>query len=246
MRKDLRQPAAFNPLDLPLAPIEVAAGLRGTPGLAFIDTSGNLPSSYPSPLSIVAALPELTLQGSLHRPADLAQLRKALDARAVDQHDFGLPTGAAIGTVDYDGRFSFGFYDQLLVHAHQSGQWFQAGDLAAQLRSQAAPSSPRFGTWEHNFTRSEFIATISRAQEYIAAGDIYQVNLAQRFRASLHGDGDLYDLYDRLRQLSPAPMASYLHTEEREVLSSSPETFLRMHGRSIETRPIQGNPSQIQ
>jgi para-aminobenzoate synthetase component 1 len=240
LRKDLRQPAAFKPLDLPLAPIEVAAGLRGVPGLAFIDTSGNLPSSYPSPLSIVAALPEMTLRGSLHRTADLAQLRSALDERSVNQPDFGLPTGAAIGTVDYDGQFSFGFYDQLLVQAHQSGQWFQAGNLADRLRAPTAPSRPRIASWEQNFTRAEFIAAINRVQEYISAGDIYQVNLAQRFRTTLQGKGDLFDLYDRLRQLSPAPMASYLHTSEREVLSSSPETFLRIHGRAIETRPIKG------
>lgn len=240
MRKDLRQPAAFSPLDLALAPAEVAAGLRGLPGLAFIDTSGNLPSSYPSPLSIVAACPEAILRGSLHHPADLARLGSALAERAVARPDYGLPTGAAIGTIDYDGRFHFGFYDHLLVHAHQSSQWFQAGNLAAQLHAPAPSPVPPLTHWEQNFTRTGFIDAITRAQEYIAAGDIYQVNLAQRFHTTLADGHDLFDLYDRLRQFSPAPMAAYLHTDEREVLSSSPETFLRMHGRSIETRPIKG------
>lgn len=240
MRKELHQPAAFTPLDLSDSPAEVAAGLRGLPGLAFIDTSGNLPSSYPSPLSIVAALPETTLRGSLHDESDLATLRKALDERSVAHPDFGLPTGAAIGTVDYDGSFHFGFYDQLLVHAHQSEQWFQAGSLSSKLRADTPASTPHIERWEPNFTRDEFIAAIDRAQEYIAAGDIYQVNLSQRFRATLKGKGSLFDLYNHLRQLSPAPMSAYLDNDQREILSSSPETFLRMHGRSIETRPIKG------
>jgi aminodeoxychorismate synthase component I len=238
--KNLRHPRDFRPLDLTLRPAEVAAGLRGLPGLAFIDTSGNLPSSYPSAFSMIAASPEMTLRGSLRDSADLQQLRRALEERAVAKPDFGLPTGAAIGTIDYDGRFCFGFYDQLLVHAHQSKQWFQAGSLLEHLHSSPSkPHSPLNG-WEPNFTRAEFLAAIAKAQEYIAAGDIYQVNLAQRFQTTLAGETDLFDLYDRLRQLSPAPMAAYLDTSDREVLSSSPETFLRMHGRSIETRPIKG------
>ncbi|NNM30077.1 MAG: anthranilate synthase component I family protein, partial [Akkermansiaceae bacterium] len=80
---------------------------------------------------------------------------------------------------------------------------------------------------------------VRTAQEYIAAGDIYQVNLSQRFQAAAPED-HLFGIYDRLRSVSPAPMAAYLNLDGREVLSSSPETFLRMHGRSIETRPIKG------
>jgi aminodeoxychorismate synthase component I len=79
---------------------------------------------------------------------------------------------------------------------------------------------------------------VARAWEYIAAGDIYQVNLSQKFTA--HWSGDTLQFYKSLRQHSPAPYAAYLETGARTVLSSSPESFLQMRGRHIQTRPIKG------
>ena len=52
--------------------------------------------------------------------------------------------------------------------------------------------------------------------------------------------GDLFGLYEMLREASPAPMAAYLKLDGREILSSSPESFLKISGRGIETRPIKG------
>lgn len=220
--------------------MEVAESLRHLPGLAFIDTAGNLPGSYPSPLSIIAARPTRTLRGSLHDPTDRRRLEETLAGRSVNRPDFGLPTGAAIGCIDYDGRFTFGLYDELLVFAHQSGQWFGAGELGTELRPGPATPPPPIGPWRGNFDQRAFLAAVRKAQDYIATGDIYQVNLAQKFEASLPGDAGLFALYQRLRQLSPAPMAAYLDDDRREILSSSPETFLRLHGRAVETRPIKG------
>jgi aminodeoxychorismate synthase component I len=74
--------------------------------------------------------------------------------------------------------------------------------------------------------------------EYIAAGDIYQVNLSQRFSAPYGGEA--MALYERLRRQSPAPFAAYLDLGEAVVLSASPERFLRVAGRELETRPIKG------
>ena len=78
-----------------------------------------------------------------------------------------------------------------------------------------------------------------RIKQWIAAGDIYQVNLSQAFEAEVSG-GSLFGLYETLRDASPAPMAAWLALDGREVLCSSPESFLKISGRGIETRPIKG------
>ena len=79
-----------------------------------------------------------------------------------------------------------------------------------------------------------------RALAYIRAGDIYQVNVTQRFQARCPGDP--FDAYRLLRVQSPAPFAAFLRAPDFAVLSSSPELFLRYEPgtRLIETRPIKG------
>lgn len=89
-----------------------------------------------------------------------------------------------------------------------------------------------------NFTREEYCLAVERAKEYIAAGDIYQINLSQRFEISL--DMSPLELYMRLRTLNPAPFAAYLDFGEIIVASSSPERFLRVSEKEVETRPIKG------
>jgi len=102
-----------------------------------------------------------------------------------------------------------------------------------------------------NFTRDAYLRAVRRAREYIAAGDIYQVNLSRRFTATLGGQaarrgGDaqagLADLYLRLRRTNPAPYAAYVGLGVgRAVLSSSPELFLELGpGGRVLTRPIKG------
>lgn len=89
-----------------------------------------------------------------------------------------------------------------------------------------------------NFSKAGYIDTINRAKEYIRSGDIYQVNLSQRFEAEFNTNA--YDLFLRLRSSSPAPFASYLNFKDCIVASSSPERFLMKKGAYIETRPIKG------
>ena len=243
MRKQLRQDPVPRAIDLPFSPAEAAGGLCHCPGFVYFDTSGNLPSHYPQPLSLLTAFPEITLQGSLRRPADLARLRTEVARRSIERPDCGFPLGGAFGTIDYDGTYRFGLYPKLLVYAHHSAQWFEVGNLSDSLRPVQSDPPALHTPWAGNFTHEDFLRAVRTAQDYIAAGDIYQVNLSQRFRTTLPDNlatRSLFPLYDRLRQFSPAPMAAYLRTGAREILSSSPETLLRLHGRSIETRPIKG------
>ncbi|MBM3236995.1 aminodeoxychorismate synthase component I [Candidatus Poribacteria bacterium] len=91
-----------------------------------------------------------------------------------------------------------------------------------------------------NFTKDAYIKAIKRAKQYIAAGDIYQVNLSQRFTADLNIHP--YDLYTRLRTRNPAPFAAYLSFDDVAIVSSSPERFLQFFAdtRMVYTRPIKG------
>ncbi|MFH1239531.1 MAG: aminodeoxychorismate synthase component I [bacterium] len=89
-----------------------------------------------------------------------------------------------------------------------------------------------------NFTREEYIRTISKIKEHIANGDIYQVNLSQRFTADFNLSP--FELYEYLRRINPAPFAGILSFDTLKILSSSPERFLKVHHGIIETRPIKG------
>jgi para-aminobenzoate synthetase component 1 len=97
------------------------------------------------------------------------------------------------------------------------------------------PGEPRIRS---NFSRLDFLARVERAQAYIRAGDIYQVNLSQRLAVERAPSG--WDLFQRLRIVSPAPFSAYLDCGEFQLVSTSPELFLRLSGRHILTRPIKG------
>ena len=162
----------------------------------------------------------------------------------------------------------FGVYDGLIAHEHATGRtWLVANPVAtataatilARLRTalKATPPAPAppqchpIGDTEAgrnpaqpvaqpvaNFNFASYAAAIGRIKAYIATGDVYQVNLTQRFAAPLPCPP--YALYQRLRQRSPAPFAAYLSFGPVQVVSSSPECFLTVRGRQVETRPIKG------
>lgn len=87
-------------------------------------------------------------------------------------------------------------------------------------------------------TRGAFEARVQRALEYIAAGDVYQVNLAQRLR--LRGMPDAVESYRRLRAGNPAPFGACLVRDGSAVVSASPELFLAVSDQTVRTRPIKG------
>jgi para-aminobenzoate synthetase component 1 len=171
-------------------------------------------------------------------------------AEQIKRHRSDFTRGAAIGYFGYDLKNCierlpasatddlglpdcwFGFYDDLQV--------FEVG----QSLGQAAPSlhaprsdAPR-SALRSNFSRDAYYRAVLRAKEYIAAGDIYQVNLSQRFQCEV--DASPTELYSALRAANPAPYCAYLDIGEAQILSTSPECFLRMDGRSVVTRPIKG------
>jgi anthranilate synthase component 1 len=98
------------------------------------------------------------------------------------------------------------------------------------------------GPWTTRTPDAKYIRMVARAKEYIAAGDIYQVNLARWFEADFAGDP--FALFDRLARHNPSPYACYLDlpflAEPATIVSSSPELLFQINGRRIVTRPIAG------
>jgi para-aminobenzoate synthetase component I len=91
-----------------------------------------------------------------------------------------------------------------------------------------------------NFTRAAYEVAVARVIEYILAGDIFQANISQRFRAELPDGADALALYRRLRRRNPAPFAALLDYGDVAIVSASPERFLSFHDGLVETRPIKG------
>ena len=91
-----------------------------------------------------------------------------------------------------------------------------------------------------NFPRANYEDAVQQVIDYIYAGDIFQANISQRFRAELSPEDTAFDLYQRLRYINPAPFAAYLNLGEVVIASASPERFLLLRGNRVETRPIKG------
>lgn len=155
-----------------------------------------------------------------------------------------------------------GFYDVVIIYDNASRRAYIASsgmpetdafrasarakrrleEFKARIRSGRGPESLHSPMKRpdpaSNFSKAQYMKTIERAKSYIRKGDIYQVNLSQRFHSKLGMDP--LELYSRLRISSPAPFSAYLDFGDVSVLSSSPERFLLKRGSYIETRPIKG------
>jgi para-aminobenzoate synthetase component 1 len=206
-------------------------------------------NSWHQPGAILQArAPEEIVAGG---PGDWDALRDLLARRRGDTGGDSLhPRSAAVGYITYEGAFRFGWFPEInVIEENQpSAAWsarrerLDAESEGSRHRldgggSEATGSGPSHG-WQPNQTRAEFEARVARAQEYIAAGDVYQVNLAQKFRTPFAGNP--YRLFEHLLARSPAPGGAFLDFGDTRILSASPELFLRIRGRHITTRPIKG------
>ncbi len=155
-----------------------------------------------------------------------------------------------------------GFYDLAVTFDHLLGQAFiassgfpeqgegrrlrRARERLEQMKDwlerpkpgAAAGYGPAGACLRSNFTRDDYLRAVATAREHIISGEIYQVNLSQRFEGHLASDP--WDLYCRLRSINPAPFAAYLNLGETRILSASPERFLKVDGDRVETRPMKG------
>jgi para-aminobenzoate synthetase component 1 len=89
-----------------------------------------------------------------------------------------------------------------------------------------------------NFSQESYTRAFQKIKHYLKEGDCYQVNLTQRFSATC--EGDTWQSYQALREINAAPFSAYLNFPDVKILSSSPERFLKLTGRYVETKPIKG------
>jgi para-aminobenzoate synthetase component I len=209
--------------------------VEGSPGAVFLDSS----IAGEDAISIIGFAPEAVV-------STLDEVRRWLKGRerVGGLGRSPLAGGAAIGLITYEGRVEFGLYPELLVYSHGTGEWHDTGGLRSRL-----PDLPGGGCCEMasgeirlepEISAEEYLHRVRRAQEYIASGDIYQVNVAHRFSGAWPEGASGYGLYRILREVSPSPYAAFLRLGGTQILSSSPEQFLRFGGDSVITRPIKG------
>ncbi|MDY6843885.1 MAG: aminodeoxychorismate synthase component I, partial [Thermodesulfobacteriota bacterium] len=174
---------------------------------------------------------------------DLCHFIEKLPQRAVD--DLVLPD------------LYFCFFNKILTYDHQYKKWYLSytemegckehlsdikESIIAKVERQSI-STVRYtmksdGQLISNFSKQEYLLAIEKAISYILEGDIYQVNLSQRFKTK--ADMEPYQLYVKLREINPAPFAAFLNFPEVKVISSSPERFLKVAQGKVQTRPIKG------
>lgn len=202
-------------------------------------------NSWNEPGTILqAAEPEEIVSGG---PDEWGRLSEALVRRRKTGGDSIHPQSAAVGYITYEGAYHFAWFPKMSVLTENgfSAIWnarreqadrFLSSRYCGTTRATSSPGRP--DAWQSNQTREQYEAAVAQAQEYIAAGDIYQVNLAQKF--STRFTGNPYRLFEHLLARSPAPGGAFLDFGDTRVLSASPELFLRIRGRHITTRPIKG------
>ena len=149
-------------------------------------------------------------------------------------------------------EYYFGIYDVIYVHDILKNKFYIAGFNFNENTSQKTDKfknalenlkeeaySIKIGSnLTSNFEKENYKNAIKKAKEYIFAGDIYQVNLSQRFATDFTGEP--IQFYKYFRNLSPAPFGAFLDFKDFRILSNSPERYLFIKDSHIETRPIKG------
>ncbi len=170
---------------------------------------------------------------------DLARRLEKLPATAQDAE--GLPE-MRIGIYDWAVVVDHAEKKCWLVSHGRAPQTREGWDaLVALFRETPASDTGSFeitGPVASNMDQAGYTEAFERILHYIHEGDCYQVNLAQRFAAPAAGDA--WVAYRQLRTMSPAPFAAYLNFGDAQLLSASPERFLEVRDRRVETKPIKG------
>ena len=207
------------------------ASRLGNPFAVLSDLLGTLELPGPPPLEPLSA------GGMGFFAYDLKNHLERLPATVED--DLGLP------------ELVLAFPRRLVLHDRRAGVFWQASlhyedALGRLMTPEEGNISEKYtpmgayqvGPLQSNFSRDAYIQAVARIREYIRQGDVYQVNLSQRFSFPLAGDS--YSLFLQLFALNPAPFYAYLNCRDFQILSTSMERFLYRRGDYLETRPIKG------
>lgn len=217
-----------------------------------ICTDGVSSTHYGSPLQLL----QQTLDSFGYQPAAHPELPFLGGALGLFGYDLGrhfekLPEHAQADLTTPD--MAIGIYDWALIADHQNKQLtlLSWGDIDARQHflETRVPDSARqpfrlTSAWQSNMTREQYGLKFRQVQDYLKSGDCYQVNLAQRFSASY--EGDEWEAFERLSAANRAPFSAFIRLPESAILSLSPERFILLEGKNIQTRPIKGTLPRLE
>ncbi len=248
---------AWRPLALDRTPATVLAALAGEPAAFALAVPDDV-----APVTLVgcAAVDEVRVDARAADPLD--EVVRFVESAAPLDASLPFPLGGGLvvalayelgaSTVPGLRRPASGLlavvrrYDPLLVFDHRRARWSLVGSTSTAPRwlerLGAAPPVPAgpLATEElrAGFGRDEYRRAIARIHAYLAAGDVYQVNLTQPFTARLAGSA--WALHARLATSHPAPYAAFVDLGDAQIVGNSPELLLRRRGDVVATHPIKG------
>lgn len=136
--------------------------------------------------------------------------------------------------------------DDCTILVAEHGHAHRLDELEADVRaSQPVPAPPTIRLHVDEDPPQRFIDGVLRTQEYLRAGDVFQVNLSREWRVNLDGDTSAAELYAALRLANPSPFAGLLQWDDWAIVSSSPERLVETRGARVQTRPIAGTRARV-
>lgn len=124
------------------------------------------------------------------------------------------------------------------IMSQMSAAYSDLHPLSGQSSSGACSVEQLSIQMKHSFHRNDFVEAVGRVQDYIASGDVFQVNLS--IRQSLPAPEKPLDVYRYLRQINPSPYMGFLDLGEMQIICGSPEQLIKCKGIQLSTRPIAG------
>ncbi len=217
-------------------------------GQTVVEEGGGVTSSLEDPLAVL----RWHLPDGGRRPAEVPFAGGALGYFGYDLAWRLEPLATAKGPDHGFPEMAVGLYNWAVVVDHGARRCWLAGGLLApvppaeqqallELFSDPGPRSAQFcavGPVLSEWDEGDYERAFRRVQSYLREGDCYQVNLARRWSVPVAGDP--WAGFQALRQINPAPFSAYLNFPFGQILSCSPERFLRLCGGRVETRPIKG------
>ena len=166
---------------------------------------------------------------------DLGRRFEHLPAQA--QADIRVPD-MAVGIYDWAWILEPKAGRATLLVVGDEEKWQQRYNWWNRQVAHKAPDFALDSPWQANMSRQGYAARFDAIQEYLRAGDCYQINLTQRFSAEYHGDE--WQAYCQLSIRNGGPFSAFLRLPHACLLSFSPERFLLLDGNAVSTKPIKG------
>jgi len=149
----------------------------------------------------------------------------------------------------------FNFYDTVIIYDHKQRKVFVSAlgiqqdkeqsvlDIKNKILNKVSNSTiekdlAKKVVFNSRFTRESYIETVEKVRQFIKSGDVYITNLTHTFTTKI--DQAPLSIYEKLRTINPAPFSAFMQLDGFNILSSSPERFLKITNGHVETRPIKG------